>query len=126
MDGSSFIKRKTAIFCTFKAKGVLVFAVLDGTVLTGFSFAAMAAAMAGQPLALVGLAQGTIHPAGRHKLLQSHFLFSINHMFFRYKKPVNHSVDRLSGVSFQKRYFEKIVRLQRQRSGAAVMATAAT
>ena len=30
------------------------------------------------------------------------------------------------GVSFQKRYFEKIVRLQRQRSGAAVMATAAT
>ena len=113
MDGSSFIKRKTAIFCTFKAKGVLVFAVLDGTVLTGFSFAAMAAAMAGQPLALVGLAQGTIHPAGRHK-------------FFRYTKPVNHSVDRLSGVSFQKRYFEKIVRLQRQRSGAAVMATAAT
>lgn len=35
-------------------------------------------------------------------------------------------VDRFGGVSFQKRYFEKIVRLQRQRSGAAVMAAAAT
>lgn len=69
----------TRVYGTFKAKGVLVFAFLDGTVLTGFSFSAMAAAMAGKPLALVGLAQGAIHPAGRYKLLQSHLLFSINH-----------------------------------------------
>ena len=84
----------TGIFCAFKAKGFLVFAFSDGTVLTGFSFAAMAAATAGKPLALVGLAQGTIHPAGRHKLLQSHFLFSISHTVFGYKKPVN---QRLTG-----------------------------
>lgn len=58
----------TGILCTFKAEGFLVFAFPDGTVLAGFSFAAMAAAMAGKPLALVGLAQGTIHPAGRYKL----------------------------------------------------------
>ena len=71
----------TGIFCEFKAKGFLAFAFLDGTVLTGFSFAAMAAAMASKSLTLVGLAQGTIHPTGRHKLLQSHFLFSTNHIF---------------------------------------------
>ncbi|WP_158098577.1 hypothetical protein [Gemmiger sp. An120] len=71
----------TGIFCAFKAKGFLVFVFSDGTVLTGFSFASMAAATAGKPLALVGLAQGTIHPAGRHKLLQSHFLFSISILF---------------------------------------------
>lgn len=80
----------TGIFCAFKAKGFLVFVFSDGTVLTGFSFASMAAATAGKPLALVGLAQGTIHPAGRHKLLQSHFLFSISHTVFGCKKPVNH------------------------------------
>lgn len=58
----------TRVYGTFKAEGFLVFAFPDGTVLAGFSFAAMAAAMAGKPLALVGLAQGTIHPAGRYKL----------------------------------------------------------
>lgn len=77
------------IFCAFKAKGFLIFAFLDGTVLTGFSFAAIAAAMAGKSLTLVGLAQGTIHPAGCHKLLQSHFLFSISHTIFGHKKPAN-------------------------------------
>ena len=71
----------TGIFCAFKAKGFLVFVFSDGPVLTGFSFASMAAATAGKPLALVGLAQGTIHPAGRHKLLQSRFLFSISILF---------------------------------------------
>ena len=84
----------TGIFCAFKAKGFLVFAFSDGTVLTGFSFAAMAAATAGKPLALVGLAQGTIHPAGRPKLLQSHFLFPISHTVFGYKRPAN---QRLTG-----------------------------
>lgn len=87
----------TGIFCAFKAKGFLVFAFLDGTVLTSFSFAAMAVAMAGQPLALVGLAQGAIHPTGRHKLLQSHFLFSINHMFFQMQKTGQPLVDRFGG-----------------------------
>lgn len=63
--------------------------------LAGFSFAAMAATMAGQPLALVGLAQGTIHPTGCHKLLQCHFLFSINHMFLRIQKTGQPLVDRV-------------------------------
>lgn len=85
----------TGIFCAFKAKGFLVFAFLDGTVLAGFSFAAMAATMADQPLALVGLAQGTIHPTGCHKLLQCHFLFSINHMFLRIQKTGQPLVDRV-------------------------------
>ena len=35
----------------------------------GFSFSAMAASIAGKPLALIGLAQSAIHSAGRHKLL---------------------------------------------------------
>ena len=89
----------TGIFCAFKAKGFLVFVFSDGTVLTGFSFASMAAATAGKPLALVGLAQGTIHPAGRHKLLQCHFLFSINHMFFQMQKTGQPTVDRVCGMS---------------------------
>nr|WP_317320877.1 hypothetical protein [Subdoligranulum variabile] len=87
----------TGIFCTFKAKVFLVSAFLDGTVLTGFSFAAMTAAMAGKPLALVGLTQGTIHAAGCHKLLQSHFLFSINHTFL-FLSDTNRSIFRLTGL----------------------------
>lgn len=95
----------TGIFFAFKAKGFLVFACPDGTVLTGFSFTAMAATMTGQPLALVGLAQGTIHPAGRRKLLQCHFLFSINHMFFQTPKNSQPLVNRFGGRSFPKRSF---------------------
>lgn len=40
----------TGIFCEFKAKGFLAFAFLDGTVLTGFSFAAMAQPWQASPL----------------------------------------------------------------------------
>ena len=85
----------TGIFCAFKAKGFLVFAFLDGTVLTGFSFTTMAAAMAGKPLALVGLAQRAVHPAGRHKLLQSHFLFPINHTVLFLSEKAGQSFERL-------------------------------
>jgi hypothetical protein len=67
----------TRVSVAFKAKDFLVFAFLNRTVLTGFSFAAMAAAIAGKPLALIGLTQGAVHPAGRDKLLQSHNIFSI-------------------------------------------------
>ena len=65
------------VYGPFKAKGFLIFAFPDGTVLTGFSFAAMAATTAGKPLALISLAQGAIHPAGRYKFLHSHNIFSI-------------------------------------------------
>lgn len=89
----------TRVYGTFKAKVFLVFAFLDRTVLTGFSFAAMAAAMAGNPLALIGLTQGTVHPAGRDKLVQRHNIFSIKTyrcFAFKYRKTGQPSVDRFA------------------------------
>jgi hypothetical protein len=65
------------IYGTFKAKGFLVFAFLNRTVLAGFSFTALAAPMAGKPLALISLTQGTVHSAWRYKFLPSHNIFSI-------------------------------------------------
>ena len=59
----------TRVYGTFKAKGFLACAFLNGAVPAGFSFSAMAASIAGKPLALIGLAQSAIHSAGRHKLL---------------------------------------------------------
>ena len=65
------------IYGTFKAKGFLVFAFLNRTVLAGFSFTALAAPMAGKPLALISLTQGTVHSAWRYKFLPSHNIFSM-------------------------------------------------
>ena len=67
----------TGIFCAFKAKGFLVFAFLNRTVLAGFSFTALAAPMAGKLLALISLTQGTVHSAWRYKFLPSHNIFSM-------------------------------------------------
>ena len=53
------------LFVSGAASALLIFIA----VLAGFSFSAMAASIAGKPLALIGLAQSAIHSAGCHKLL---------------------------------------------------------
>ena len=71
---------------TFKAERGFVLALPNRAVLAGLSLAALPAAVAGKPLALIGLTQRAVHPAGGHNwLLQSHFLFSINHTVFSLK-----------------------------------------
>lgn len=72
----------TGIFYTFKAKFFFIFTFSDQTILAGFSFSAMAAAIAGKPLALVGLAQGTIHPAGAISCCKVIFFFPSTILFF--------------------------------------------
>ena len=56
------------VFGTFKTEHLFVFTFLNSAILAGLSFAAMSASMAGKSLALVRLAQSTVHPARRHKL----------------------------------------------------------
>lgn len=56
------------VFGTFKTEHLFVFTFLNSAILAGLSFAAMSTSMAGKPLALVRLAQSTVHPARRHKL----------------------------------------------------------
>lgn len=67
----SFIQRLqpfAGVLCTLKTERLFVFALLNGTVLAGFSLTAMTVAMASKSLALVRLAQSTVHPARCHKL----------------------------------------------------------
>ena len=71
----SFIQRLqpfARVFGTFKTERLFVFALLNGTILAGFSFSTVTTSMAGKAFPLVCLAQRTVHSTGRHNLLLGH------------------------------------------------------